>query len=746
MGVYAKVANAQGITTYLYTSDQDAFQLVNDLTFVVSAKKGHSKLVIFDRAAVFEKCGVYPEQIIDFKALKGDTSDNIPGVKGVGDKTAAKLIAEYTHLDHLYDNIESISSAALKDKLIRSKDDAYMSQFLATIKTDVVLPYSLEDWKIDLDWPELQKLFIDYEFKNLLKKYSHHFDQSLPLMEAQSASSKDPEFECIIIKTQEQCQAMLPALHDGFTFDVETTSVTIQDAQLLGLAICAADDRAYYIDFSHNLLQTDSQSVSAPLFSVGESSSDLILYEASPLLTVLKPLFEDEGVQKCAHNAKYDIQVLASYGVQVRGIVFDTMLAASLLFPHEPIGLKAIVEKHCGVVMTSYEEVLGTEATLQTVSLQQVSTYAAADAYYTRKCQLLFLGLLEDKQLTELFFTIECPLVYPLAAMETAGVTLNVTGLNELRQTLLREQSNYEVQIYDYSKRPFNINSTKQLAVVLFDDLGLPVVKKTKTGRSTDVSVLEELQGKHPITELLLQYRTNEKLLNTYINALPHLIHPKTGRIHTTFNQAVVITGRLSSSAPNLQNIPIRSKRGLEIRKVFIPRSKGRQLLALDYSQIELRLMAHFSGDKCMIDAFNAGEDIHKSTASIIFNCPIEEVTSEQRYNAKAVNFGIIYGISPFGLAKNLNCSRQDAKQLIDDYFAKFPKILEFIDATINIAKKDGFVRTAFGRRRPDRTHSSTPHLLRSKIQWTRRCLKALMTRRRTATWTMPRWCRRRTL
>jgi len=696
MGWCAQCASLEGIRTNLYTSDQDAFQLVNDMVSVVAARKGHKELIRYDRAGVFNKCGVYPEQIVDFKALKGDSSDNIPGVKGVGDKTAAKLILQFSSLDNIYANLTQVASKSLREKLHIAKDDAYLSKFLATIKCDLDIDSQCSDWTSQLDWVELKLLFEEYQFNNLLKKYDRFFiTDSSALFEKDDTTLT--QFETIIISDLEQLKQFSTQLNQGFTFDLETSSLVVQDAQIIGISLCVSDKEAYYVPLDNVVEQTNSAALTAPLFVV-EQLKQPARFSMHPLLTSLKSFFEDPSIMKCAHNAKFDIQVLANYGISVQGDVFDTMIAASLVFPGERVGLKELALRHFNVEMQSYEELIADHKSIQQVELSSLATYAASDAFYTRKLQFYLTPLLKEKKLEALFYAIESPLVSVLAKIEFNGVFVNLEALNKLSELLMAQQLKNQSDIYSYSKESFNIKSTKQLADLLFDELALPVIKKTKTGRSTDVSVLEELQGQHPIIDVLLEYRKNEKLLNTYVNALPHLIHPKTLAIHTTYNQAVVITGRLSSSTPNLQNIPIRSDKGMAIRRVFIPKSTKRKLVALDYSQIELRLMAHFSKDQAMIDAFNAGQDIHKATASVIFDTPLDDISSEQRYQAKAVNFGIIYGISAFGLSKNLHISRPEAQQLIDDYFQQFPSIRLFIDSTIEQARQNKFVRTAFGR------------------------------------------------
>ena len=697
MGVLAVKGAAEKMDVFLFTGDQDAFQLVNDYVHVVMPQKGQAGLKVYDRQAVYEKSGVFPEQIIDFKALKGDASDNIPGVKGIGDKTAAKLLHQFKTLRSLYDDLDCVAPLGVQNKLSADREMAFLSLELATLCLDFDVSVSVADLQMQLDWDMMGQLFQTYAFNRLIKKYEHEFSGGLPPTTGKSAQVFN--YDVVVIDSVKALKELLPLLKQGFAFDLETTSLSVHDACCVGVSLCCSSDKAFYIPLKVSS-QVGSDSSSALLFNV--SGGDTLSVLTMPaLLAVLKPVFEDASVVKIAHHIKYDCKILWRYGITLQGVLYDSMLAAFLLFPLDRVGLKELALTHFSVSMTAFEDIVPKGKSFQDVDLKVAAEYAGADAFYTYQLMQLFQPLLEEKQLWNFFVRVECPLTGILARMEFLGVCLDLEKINTLRDSISTEQEGLRKELFSLMGTEFNLNSPKQLADVLFDTLGLPVIKKTKTGRSTDASVLEALTGKHACIERLILYRTNEKLLSTYINALPHLVHPKTGRVHTSFNQSVVITGRLSSSAPNLQNIPVRTEKGLELRSVFVPSGSDRVLVAIDYSQVELRLMAHFSKDQAMMDAFHHGQDIHQATAALLFQCDEAAVTKEQRYQAKAVNFGIIYGISAFGLSKNIHSSRQEAQQLIDHYFKMFPGVKAFMDETIETAKKNGFVQTAFGRLRP---------------------------------------------
>ena len=700
MGTFANQYSSVCEKIYLYTGDHDAFQLVSDTVHVIMPKKGVSAFLIYSPKEVLERYHVTSDQIIDFKALKGDSSDNIPGVKGIGDKTASKLIQDHSSLKNIYENIDLISNAKLKEKLILGKENAFLSYDLAKIDVNVSLNFQLDTFLKQFDWAVIFNFFTQYRFKSLLKKYETNFN-ALDSVVACNEHYTHQSTHYVLVETLEECEQLIPKLLNGFSFDLETTSLIVQEAQIVGISISFEEGEAYYIALN-KFVSKVQLSETVPMFNAG--SEVTINRKLNPFLKCLKPIFEDASVEKFLHNAKYDYQVLFYYGICLKGVCFDTMIAAFLCDPYQKIGLKDVVYKVFNITMKSYEDVVGTgksKCSFEDVEITTALEYAAADADMTFRLKNYFQSLLQEKKLDTLFYTIEMPLIFVLADMELNGVDIDIEKLNAIRSLFQAELDVLVKAIYHKTECEFNINSTKQVAEVLFDRLLLPVIKKTKTGRSTDMAVLEELKNEHPVIEDLIHYRILEKLLSTYVNSLPQLISPVTNKIHSHFNQAVAVTGRLSSTAPNLQNIPIRTSKGKEIRSIFISSSNKHFILAADYSQIELRLMAHLAQDKTMIDSFLSGEDIHALTASKVFNCELSAITKEQRYQAKAVNFGILYGMSASSLSKQINVSRKAASQMIADYFERFSNVNLFIKNTIENAKKNGFVKTEFGRIRP---------------------------------------------
>ena len=667
-----------GFDISILTGDMDLLQLVNDHVSVLMPQRGSAPMKVMTPTAVQEKYGILPNQVIDYKALKGDTSDNIPGVKGVGDKTALTLLNKFKTLDVLYDSVSDAGSASVQKKLIEGKHSAYLSKRLATICCDITIDLKQADCVYQPDWSEMLAMFKELAFQGLYRKYSEQAPQQ------QNKAQGDYH----LIKDEKELKALLPKLKKGFAVDLETDALSTLDAHILGVAISYQPHEAFYVMLPKPVCDLFSQQ-QAPV--------------CDGLLALLKPLLEDANIPKIAHHGKYEYQVLKRYGITLEGLDFDTLLAGYLLFPGQALGLKDLVSTHLNVEMTTYEALVGKgkqAMALVDVPDDQVRDYACADADYTLQLKQFLEPLLEQKGLTNLFYDIEMPTQMVLANMELEGVCIDKLYLNTLEKQLDEKLQHLKQFIFTFTTLPFNLNSPQQLANFLYDELGLPVLKKTKTGRSTDASVLEKLYHQHECVPALLQYRSLEKLQGTYVKALPSLLHPSDGRIHTSFNQTVVITGRLSSSSPNLQNIPIRSEDGQKIRRAFIPSKPDHKILSLDYSQIELRVLAELSQDKHMITAFKEGVDIHQQTAALVFNCSLQDVNKEQRYQAKAVNFGIIYGVSAFSLSQQLGISNAEAKQIIDNYYAQFPTIKKFMDDTIVQAREDGFVKTAFGRYR----------------------------------------------
>lgn len=694
MGTLSKKATESNVQTYMMTGDHDTFQLINDYTHVVMQKKGQPIVVSLDN--MMEIQGVMPHQIVDYKALKGDSSDNIPGVKGIGDKTAIQLLSEFKTLEGIYSSLDAVKSKSVREKLITNKDNAFLSQQLATITCDVPIEYSLDSFLFHPSWDSILSVFKEYQFQGLVKKYNSKKDMqpSIDIDSQSNTLSADGDYRCL--KTIEEVSAFLPHLKKGFALDLETTSLSIHSAEIVGVSLSVQEREGVYIPLNEFLRKETALLLFEEVTPVE--------FELNPILALLKPYLEDASLPKYTHNGKYEYLVLRNYDITLAGIAFDTMLAAFLLFPGEKVGLKDVVYRQLSIEMTTYEAVTGTgksQLNFRDVPLDVATQYAAADADFTFRLTKLFTPELEHKQVVSLFNDIEVPLQNVLAKMEETGVAIDLVFLKQLEREFQEKSKTLSVAIIEKAGVSFNINSTKQLAEVLYDTLGLPVLKKTKTGRSTDSSVLEKLAEHHPIASDILEYRLLEKLLSTYVKALPEIVSKKTNRIHTSFNQTIAITGRLSSTSPNLQNIPIRTKEGQRIRGAFIASSPDHELFSADYSQIELRIMAHLSQDKTMMNSFLNGEDIHSSTAALIHNVALDDVTKEQRYAAKAVNFGILYGQSAFGLSEQLSIGRAEAKEIIDHYFETFPSIRAFMEETIAFVKEHKYVRTEFGRIRP---------------------------------------------
>jgi DNA polymerase I len=699
MGTLASVAESNGMDAMLLTGDKDFLQLATESISILFPAKGKADFQIYNSKAVLDTYGLTPDQMIDLKSLQGDSSDNIPGVAGIGPKTATNLLLEFHNLKELYNNLEKVSSANVRKKLEQDKDKAFLSYDLGRIDKKVPIEISLEEFKYSPDWKNILDCFRQYNFLTLMQKYQKNCSDVSSLEVEEEKVDGDYQ----LIESEEELALLIPKLKSGFAIDLETTSLDTFEAQIVGVAISFEAEKAFYIPLNEYIEEV-SNDTEMMLFSVASPVSKEKKYQLNPILKLLKPILENPDIPKYAHNAKYEYKVFLNYDIELKGISFDTMLAAYLLFPGERIGLKELVKKIFKLKMTTFEEVVGkgkAQIQFSQVSKENAVSYAGADADLTFRLKNLFQEDLKKKELEKLFYEIEMPLFTVLAKMEYTGVCINNGYLNELDNDFSLKLETLSNRIFVLAGCNFNINSPKQLAEILFDKLGLPVVKKTKTGRSTDASVLESLKPLHEIAEKLLSYRTLEKLRGTYVRAFPQLVEPKTNRVHTSFNQAVTLTGRLSSSNPNLQNIPIKTEDGRKIRAAIIPSTKDGYILSADYSQIELRVMAHLSHDENMIKAFNNDEDIHSSMASIIFDILQEDVSSEQRSRAKAVNFGIIYGQSSFGLAQSLGITRKEAAEIIEDYFIKFSRIKEFMETTIVFTENNLLVKTEFGRIRP---------------------------------------------
>jgi DNA polymerase-1 len=678
----ARRAAAQGFNVSLVSSDKDLFQLVDERVRMYVPQKGSEPPVIMDREAVKKKIGVYPEKVIEYMALTGDSSDNVPGIPGIGPKTALSLLEQFGDFEAILDRAEEISAKGVRSKVLENKDKARLSLKLVTIDCDVPIKYELEDLaREDPDLDKCKEIFTELEFFNLLKELFGQTTATVPPAEIKSNYKR--------VESLKELDAIARQLakKKEFAFDTETDSLTAHRANLVGIALSAKAGEAYYIPVGH----TSKPELNLPVDEVRR---------------ILGPLLEDKGVQKIAQNFKYDLQVMERAGYTIEPVSFDTMLASYVVNPSgRGHNLDDLALEHFNHRMIPITDLIGTGK--KQISFAQVDPvtaayYGAEDADFTYRLRGVFAPKIEELKLARLFYDVELPLVPVLSRMETAGIKIDSAFLKKLSREMQKEMKEIEGGIYELAGYEFNINSTQQLSKVLFEDLKLPTKRKTakKTGYSTDVRVLEELSAVHPLPRAVLEYRQLSKLKSTYVDALPDLVNPETGRVHTSYNQAVAATGRLSSSDPNLQNIPVRTESGREIRKAFIPTDDDYSLMVADYSQIELRILAHYSGDKGLIKAFNEGEDIHARTAAEVYGVAIDKVTPEQRRAAKTANFAVIYGVSAYGLSQQTELNLTESKGFIDTYFERYPNIRNYMDETIASARENGYVTTLIGRRR----------------------------------------------
>lgn len=664
---------AQGHKVVLVSGDKDLLQLVGPNVVMWDPMQDK----VMDREAVYRKYAVYPEQLLELFALIGDSSDNVPGVMGIGPKSAEKLINSYGGLDGLYAHIDELKQSKMKERLVEQKAQAYLSRELISLKMDVSIPGDVSAFALQAaDDKQLIEIYSELEFASLLKG----IDTAQPI----------PVDGFTVVRTKEQLMAMVDLLRPAalLAVDTETTSLNARIARLVGISLCADLARAFYIPVGH----CNNDGSLAP----GQLPQQEVLAAVGPLLLSDRSL-------KIGHNLKYDITVLKQqWGIELGGESADTLIAAYLT---ESGGRSLKLDDLCqarGVRMTTYAEVTGgdkRENSFAYVDVEKAGMYSCEDVYGALMLWLEFAPLLEAKGLMDLFRRVEMPIVGILADMEIAGISVDTNVLAGLSREFTQKLQILEGEIYDLAGHDFNINSPQQLGQVLFAEQGLSHGKKTKTGFSTDVGVLEKLAKKNPLPERVLRYRTVAKLLSTYVNKLGQLQDPVTGRIHTSFNQAVAATGRLSSSDPNMQNIPIRTEEGNRIRGAFIP-GEGLVFLSADYSQIDLRVLAHYSGDKALAGAFKAGDDVHARTAAEIFGVSPLLVTSEMRRVAKSINFGIVYGMSSFGLANQLDIGRKEAQKFIDRYFALYTGVQRFMEEIVAQARTQGYVTTLLNRRR----------------------------------------------
>ena len=706
LGTLAREAREKGSEVIIVTGDADAMQLVENGVSVLYPKPGQSfsETQLFDATLVKEKYGVNPAQFADFKGLKGDASDNIPGVPGIGDKTAVKLLELFASIDGIYAHLNEVVPPRIKESLEQNKAGAYESRELATIRRDAPVELQLEKCTLTGEnRARIIELFRELEFVSLIDRLPEALSTSsgqaledTPKV-SPAAATGPGERACHLVNTEEALSQLLSWLSAAreFAFDTETATLSAMNGELVGISFAMDGGEAFYIPVGHTGLM------------------EIVQLPLSTVIRAIKPVMEDIKTVKRAHNGKYDIIVLAENGLKVQNLAFDTMIAGYLL-GEKALNLKDLAFNRLGVVMTPISELIGTgkkTISMSQVPVETVKNYCGADAAATWQLSELLKPELEKQGLWSLFADIEMPLVPVLVDMEMNGVLVDKEQLKGLSERLDKDMAALEQEIFKLAHHDFNINSTQQLGIVLFEEMRLPTGRKTKTGYSTEASVLEELrrslaESENPddkeklkILNMTIEYRTLSKLKSTYIDALPELVSPKTGRIHTSFNQTIVTTGRLSSSDPNLQNIPVRGERGKEIREAFIAPS-GKWLVAGDYSQIDLRALAHLSQDPALLATFREGRDVHAATASQLFGVAQDKVTPDMRRLAKTVNFGVIYGMSDYGLEQATELSRAQAHRFIEDYFARFPGVKKYLEETKQMARAKGYVQTLLGRRR----------------------------------------------
>lgn len=672
IGTVAKGLESE-VDVVIITGDKDILQLVNDHIHVYDPMKEKR----YGVQEVIERFGVRPEQVVEVMGLAGDAIDNIPGVPGIGEKTAIELIKRFETVENLLTHLDQVERKKLKEKLESHKELARLSQRLATIDTNVPIPYQLKDFSLSPpDGKALKEIFRELEFNRLLKE--------LPEETTTINQRRNANYE--LVTDQDQFLSLLEDLRRTrlFSIDLETTSPYPMWADLVGISLSHTSPKAFYIPLAHR-------------------SEDLQQLPLTWVLEKMKPLLEDEDLKKVGQNIKYEWIVLRKYGIHLKGISFDSMIASYLLHPTKHNhNLNEIARQYLDRSLTEYKALVGTgekAISFDRVDLQRAKDYSCEDAEVTLQLFHLLMPRLKEEGLVDLFQEVEMPLVTVLAKMEMNGVKIDVDLLREFSKEIENYLLEKRERIYTMAGEVFNINSSQQLARILFDKLKLPVIKKTKTGYSTDVEVLERLSLQHDLPLEVLGYRNLMKLKSTYIDALPKLVHPETGRIHTSYNQTITATGRLSSSDPNLQNIPIRTEEGNRIRQAFIPED-GWIMLSADYSQIELRILAHLSQDKTLIEAFWKDEDIHARTASEIFGVPMDRVTPGMRREAKVINFGIIYGMSAYGLSQQLGSDPKVAQTYIDQYFKKYPGVQGYIEKSLEEVRQKGYVTTLLHRRR----------------------------------------------
>lgn len=708
LGTLARQAAEQGIETYLATLDSDILQLVRPGVYCYMYRLYQRDTVVYDVAGVRERYGFDPERMPDFKGLKGDASDNIPGVPGIGEKTAVKLIQQFGSIEALYENLWQVTPQKLQDKLREYEAQARYSKEIATIATDAPVTLDLERCRLDgYDRERVLELFRELEFRSLIDRLPA-VEGVLPDGAAKAPAAVEAEAPAYhVVDTEEALAALAAKIREAgaVTLDTETTDQGAMTCGLVGISLSVRPYEAYYVPVGH--VQSDGTHGQLPLETVRRH---------------LAPVLADAGIAKTAHNAKFDMIVLHRHGMPVDGLRFDSMIAAFLL-GEQTLSLKALAFDRLNAEMTPITDLIGKggrakQKSMAEVGIADVAAYACADADFTNRLSGVLEGELRSQNLWDLYTQVEMPLVPVLTRMEMTGVAVDTAVLREMSRELGEQLARIEEQIYQAVGHQFNVNSTQQLSQVLFEELKLPKSRRTKQGYSTDAASLETLRGAHPVIDLLLEYRQLSKLKSTYVDALPGLINPETGRVHSSFNQCGAATGRISSSEPNLQNIPVRTDVGRRIRHAFVARGfDDARLVAADYSQIEMRVLAHYSQDPALIEFFRQDLDIHAATAAQVYGVPLEQVTPAMRRVAKTVNFGVAYGISDYGLAARTELSREEAGAFIRAYFETYPGLKQYMDETIAQTRRLGYATTLLGRRRYLPEINSTAYNVRTAAE-----------------------------
>jgi len=697
IGTLARKAAEEGVEAVIVSGDKDFYQLVRSGVHLLNPGRGGPTGVDeewVDESNADEKFGVPPENVVDVLALMGDSSDNVPGAPGIGETWAVRLLEEIGPLDELLENPEQVPWDAKRRSLKENADQIRLSRQLVTIRTDLDVPLDLDRLKVhEPDREELRRLFQELEFRGLLEEYA------APERELEGAA-EDGSVRYRMLTSPRDVEDLVETIREAGTVsvDTETTSLDATRADLVGVSLCHRPGEAFYLPFGH--LPPGELDLGGVGKGEVENLPSLDRREMESLVEIL----EDPDVRKVGQNLKYDRTVLRRAGVDLEGIWFDTMVASYVIDPgRRQHSLDVLATDYLAYDMVSYEDVAGkgkSQISFARVPIDEATTYACEDADVTLRLKEELEPLLKEQALEKLFHELEVPLVPVLARMEETGIRIDEAFFGEMSQKLNEELELIQEDIFKIAGEEFNVNSTIQLREILFEKLDMPVIKRTKTGPSTDASVLEELASQEfEIPMLLLEYRQLEKLRSTYVDALPRLVNPETGRIHTSFNQTVAATGRLSSSEPNLQNIPIRTELGREIRKGFVP-AGGHVFLGADYSQVELRILAHFSGDDAFVRAFREGIDVHRQTAAVIFDVDIDDVSSDMRARAKTINFATLYGQGAFSLGQQLGIARDEAEEFIDQYFERFSGVRRFLDEQVEKAREQGYVETLLGRRR----------------------------------------------